>query len=316
MSHRQVAGRISVGLVVWLTAGTAQAQDETAAGDVSRGAAETETAAAREPSPDAEPAVDAESMKEPDASTDRCGPIATDRPGATFWHGVVAPGCFQLETSVSVSRLQETDFWLLMAPTALRVGVLPRFELRFETGILELARENDPLSDVGGTTLENPVVTFSAKVTFLPRDGRVPGLGFYAAVDLDEASFFSGDSRGWRATPRALLLFDWAFVDPLNLSINVGIAGPPEGDGGGRDVVIPFAVVLSAALPQGVSPFVDVASSVRGGRVVQSVGGGLAWQFDPKLQLDAGFSAIVLDGSARGDDVGGWTLSAGFSVGN
>jgi hypothetical protein len=298
--------RIIAAVATWLAASTAWAQGDPVSVD---DPPPDDTGPAFATKPEPIPRVDP-------AASDGCGPIATDRPGATIGHGSEAPGCFQIEASLAVAHLQDTNFWLLQAPTVLRVGVLPRFELRFETGVFELARENDPRSDVGGNTLENPVVTFAAKLLLLSQQGRVPGLGFYAAVDLDEASFFSGDSRGWRATPRALLLFDWAFVAPMNLSINVGIAGPPEGDGGGRDVVIPFAVVLSAGLPEGVSPFVDLASSVSGGRVVQSLGGGLAWQFDPKLQLDAGFSVIVVDGSSRGDDVGGWTLSAGFSLGN
>jgi hypothetical protein len=210
-----------------------------------------------------------------------------DRPGATDAHTTVGAGCLHLATSVDVTR--GPDATGLTFPSIARIGFIRPLELRILHGIVDIALPDEEPSEVDATPLG---VAF--KWMALEADGHVPGMGAMFGVFAPTNSDF-----GDEITPVLTWLFDWAFVDPLALSVNlIGSIPPFPVQGQPRSARADYASVLSAAVPvpgDWLSFYIDNTGGalLHDGQWDQKVGGGAVFLVRDNLQLDLTFDVVV-----------------------
>lgn len=210
-----------------------------------------------------------------------------DRPGATDAHTTVGAGCLHLATGVDVTRAPGVTN--LTFPSIARIGLIRPIELRILHSVVGVDLPDEAGSDVSAAPLG-----LAFKWMALEAEGRVPGTGAMFGVAAPTNSDF-----GDEITPALTWLFDWAFVDPLALSVNlIGSIPPFPVEGELRSARVDYASVLSAAVPvpgNWLSVFVDHTGGavLRDGDWDQKVGAGVVFLPLDNLQLDTTFDVVV-----------------------
>jgi hypothetical protein len=220
----------------------------------------------------------------------QCGEvIVPDRPGATNGYAAVKPGCFQLETSTEVSP--GSGVTRQAFPTALRLGVAERLEVRLESPLMDLTYAP---GTPGASSRAD--VSLGVKYTLAEPDGGArPGLGFTLVGVLPGA-----DAGLSQVSPRLDVLADWQLPAGWGLSVNAGVEYVGAFTSA-RGVSIPLAAVLGFTVPgteEKLGLFVDSAAmyAPAEGSWDQSVGGGLALRVAPNVQLDLSGSMDLAGG--------------------
>lgn len=246
------------------------------------------------------------------AAADECTErFVPDRPGAVDNHATVSPGCGLFEGGVDVGRENSSE--TISFPLLFRVGLHRVLELRASTDTVRiLRRDSDDTGLPDDTTeVEAPAAGIGLKIMAVEARDNLPGLGLLVFGGSVTNSRFVDE-----LTAKSALLFDWPFVDSLQLSLNPGIhllARPSPADS--RLAAFSLPAYFGWTLPAPVdwmTLFVDGTGAVAfrdGSSWEQSVGGGLAFLVTEGFQLDA-----FVSGVATGD-VHPITVGAGASAG-
>lgn len=219
-----------------------------------------------------------------DSCEDRFVP---DRPGVNNVHYTVGRGCLHVDTSVDVTRGPGSTS--LVFPSLVRFGIVEPLELRIAHGIVDLSFPDDGPNDVAASPLGLELKWMALEAT-----GNQPGIGASLGAFAPTNSDF-----GEQAEPVMRALFDWPFLSPFVLSLNLvgSVPGAPGPDR--RAARADYGMVLSAAIPvpgDWLSLFVDNAGGtlLRDAEWQQTVGGGAAFLVLDNLQLDASFDVRVV----------------------
>lgn len=215
-------------------------------------------------------------------------PIQPDRPGIGTPPTVVEPHQVELETGLVVAR--DGGETIYDAPsTLLRVGFLPRSELRLEWDGYEWQGAAHGALDPA----------LGAKVRLWNEGGAVPQAGVLGSLSVPVGSVgFSSE----RFDPSFAFLFAHTLSDRLGLGYNVGVAWQTEVEPSGRKrtqraltYAVGLAVGVSDVLSVFAEPFGDVGLDGQPSELSVDAGGALL--VHPLVQLDASVGAGITTAS-------------------
>ena len=222
------------------------------------------------------------------------GPIVTDRPDFTESAEVVAPGHAQLEGGYTVSGEGAAHAHSL-GELLLRVGVVPRTELRLTSGYAVATASGD--AEHG---LEDASVGAKLSLLASPR-GALPAFSLIAATTVPSgATAF----RATHATPELKAVLAWELPRGTALGVNVNAARPA--DPRGRYTAHAWSATLGHDLAGPVGAYAELfaLAESRDAREVRWANAGLTWAVNDAFQLDARAGARVSAGEGRGFFVG------------
>ncbi|MGY4830010.1 transporter [Sphaerotilaceae bacterium SBD11-9] len=236
--------------------------------------------------------------------------IATDRPDFVESSDVVAPGRFQIETSLSAERNSgdgvKTKTY--STPTLLRFGLLEALELRVESdGFVRATTEAN-----GSSLTERGFADASVGVKWHMQDGDDatgrPGIGWLLHFDLDSGS---AAFRGQGVRPSVRAVFEWDLPGSSSVGVMPGFV-VDKNEAGDRFTAGILAVVLGKDFTPEWHGFVELAgrqiASVKNGGSVVTFDAGASYLVSDSVQVDLSFARGLTSYSAD------WQYGVGLSI--
>jgi len=235
--------------------------------------------------------------------------IVTDRPDFVESSDVVGRGKFQIETSVSLERNDDSGMstHTYTTPTLVRIGLNDRWELRMETD--GLVSERATANGISETSHGYSDIALGLKWHFTDGDARThsPSTAWLMHVDMNTGS---SDFRGNGLRPSLRFVAEWELSDVVSCGVMPGVIY--DQNDRHRFVSGILAATCGKQFTSAVRGFVELAgqqlaNKSDGGDVI-TADAGATWLLSKSVQLDASVQRGLTN------DTPNWAVGVGFSM--